>query len=225
MHELHIASVPACMASCPEPGSVMPHCHVLCCDNQSEPLLLTFRLCQAYYFPCTLCLSGCDNIFKQKLLSSWTSSVKMHWSLLQMWNGFGKLFLSWFWRQVCKLISGILWQTNVIRLLSPYLPICCISKWSWLCVVKNQAYRKMEPSVRSWSSPVLPTEFTVFLSLVSVVTDNHLCVFRDSSQEKSAPNLLKGISQFSRIYQRKAIAVCREGLVGLHLYQVLKYVN
>ena len=44
LHELHAANVPACVASCPEPVSVMPDCHVLCCDSQSEPSLPNFPL-------------------------------------------------------------------------------------------------------------------------------------------------------------------------------------
>lgn len=87
----------------------------------------------------------------------------------------------------------------MIRLLPPYLPICYISKWCWLYVLKIWAYRTTElesPLLRSRSSPVLPVDFTVCLSVISVVTDNHLCVFRDGSQEKSAPGLEKWIIQF-----------------------------
>lgn len=73
-----------------------------------------------------------------------------------------------------------------------------------LCGEKSglQENRAQEPSVEILrSSPVLLADFTVCLPVVSVVTDNHLCVCRDGSQEKSALGLLKGITQFSRVCQ------------------------
>lgn len=50
-----------------------------------------------------------------------------------------------------------------------------------------------EPSVKILMITCLTSYFTVCLSVISVVTDSYLCVFRDGSQEKSAPGLEKWI--------------------------------
>lgn len=67
-----------------------------------------------------------------------------------------------------------------------------------------------EPCVKILIITCPPSVFHCLLVCCQCVTDNHLHVFRDSPQEKSALGLLKRIIQFSRINQWKCIAVCRE---------------
>lgn len=63
LHELHTANVPACLASRPQPVSVMADCHVLRCDSQSEPPLPNFPVVPGLLFSlCFVFIRTCSHI-------------------------------------------------------------------------------------------------------------------------------------------------------------------